>query len=72
VKHQLPVRVPWPPEASSQPLHGPAWDTDARKPTALATGAAEVFDEDGISDADLPFLPAEQYNSVWEAILGHL
>jgi len=30
------------------------------------------LDEDGISDADLPVLPAEQYTSVWEAIIAHL
>jgi hypothetical protein len=58
----------WPAEASSHPTK----EADARGATAPASAAADVFDEDGLSDADLPFLPAEQYNSVWEAILGHL
>lgn len=38
----------------------------------LTDGTVCGLDEDGISDADLPVLPAEHYNSVWEAFLAHL
>jgi hypothetical protein len=62
------MRATWPPVASSQPFPDPARNSVEKETTATA----DVFDEDGISEADLPFLPAEQYNSVWEAILGHL
>jgi hypothetical protein len=41
-------------------------------PCAAPAAAIELFDEELIDDADLPALPAEQYTSVWEAILAHL
>lgn len=67
LEQQKPVRIPWPTEAD-----GLVAAPDGGETTASVNRSVGRFDDDGISDADLPFLPAEQYNSVWEAILAHL
>lgn len=44
----------------------------ARAPGVAPGTAIDPVEEELIDDADLPALPAEQYTSVWEAILAHL
>jgi hypothetical protein len=65
-------RIPWAPEASSDSFHRATARPETGVALTMLDEKFEGIDEDGIRDADLPILPAEQYTSVWEAIIAHL
>jgi len=65
--------LPWRPEVTAEPTaHAVLRPSESTAPVAASRKLDDDRDSDGLSDADLPFLPMEQYTSVWEAILAHL